>query len=291
MYLDHEHFPTLLEQRPVSRPITATLYEQGSGSVNEDVVLEADGLFGVFDGATSLDQTRFRDGRTGGRLAAEIAAETFRSSDGSLIDRAGLANSRIAEALRAAGISPEQRHRYWSTSMAVVKVDDDQLHYCQTGDSHILAIYNDNTAKLLSRDIDIDSETLQLWQQAQAPAGTSIHELLAEQIKKVRLQMNQSYGVLNGEDAAIDFLEHGSLPVNNIRHLLLFTDGLLLPQSQPGQSHDWQFMAELFLSGGLNGLHQLVRTLQRQDPQCQLYPRFKCHDDIAAISITFGSSA
>lgn len=290
MFLDHEQFPTLPGHHPPALPAISTLYEQGSGSFNEDVLIEADPLFGVFDGATSLDGKRYLDGRTGGRLAAEIAAEVFKTTSGSLFERAEQANKQIAKALRDQGIESDERHRYWSSSLAVVKIEDNQLHFCQTGDAHILLIDDEANPRLVTKEIDIDSETLSLWKNMDVPPGSSIHELLASQIRKVRLQMNRTYGVLNGEPEAMDFIHHGTVSLNNIRHILLFTDGLLLPQSQPQMRQDWRAMSELYAKGGLSAIHKRVRTLQQSDPECRLYPRFKCHDDIAAIALDLSHS-
>ena len=56
------------------------LHEQGSGELNEDVILTDGTTIGVFDGATSLSSTRFKGGKSGGLIAAEIAADCFKTN-------------------------------------------------------------------------------------------------------------------------------------------------------------------------------------------------------------------
>ena len=60
------------------------IYSQGSGKTNEDVLLIKKNLFAVFDGATSLVGYADKIGKTGGRIAAEIAKDIFSKNSGSL---------------------------------------------------------------------------------------------------------------------------------------------------------------------------------------------------------------
>ncbi len=262
-----------------------TLLEKGSSELNEDVLLEAENLFGVFDGATSLDTRRFDEGLTGGLLAAQTAARAFQQERASLSRLAEKANNSIRKALQQQQVCLEERYRLWSTSMAVVRMGVNRLEYCQTGDALIVLLYNDGSYKVVTPDVDIDRETLQMWQDCRRAPSAAIHEVLAEQIQCVRLQMNIRYGVLNGEPAALDFLRHGYEELNNVSDILLFTDGLFLPRKNPLEDSDWPSFVKLYRQGGLQAVRDHVRCLQSQDPTLKKYPRFKLHDDIAAVAI------
>jgi len=285
MYLSNEHFATLHSYPALPRYDAETLLEKGSGALNEDVLLQTDDLFGVFDGATSLDKRKFTGELTGGLLAARIAAQTFRDGRGSLEHLAAQANRRIHRTLLDEKVPLNERHRLWSTSLAVVRLAGERFEYCQTGDAVILLLLDDGSFHLVTPHIDIDRETLQLWKESPAAKTATIHDLLAEQICRVRLQMNVSYGVLNGEPEAMNFLRHGCHQLAGVSDILLFTDGLFLPRENPLESDDWQFLADLYRSGGLQAVRDHVRRLQRKDPACRKYPRFKQHDDIAAVAI------
>jgi len=286
MFLEPDTYPGSYRALLSPSLTVNTLYEQGSSDVNEDILIASGRLFGVFDGATSLDKHVFADGRTGGRLAAELAAAAFLHGDGTLSLRAELANLRIRQALGEHAVPMHERHRLWSTSLAVVRLEEDRFEYCQTGDAHILVIKDDDTFQLITPDIDIDGETLMMWKSAQYPAGTAIHTVLADQIRDVRLKMNREYGVLNGEAEAMTFLRHGFVDLEGITDILLFTDGLFLPREEISASQDWSHLIDLYQEGGLSAIHHRVRSLQKSDPHCHRFPRFKCHDDIAAITIS-----
>ena len=264
-----------------------TLLEKGSGSLCEDVLFTGDKLFGVFDGATSLVNNRLINGHTGGLLAAQIASTVFQEEKGSLYLSAQKANARIRDAFIRSGLDLQERLSLWSTSMAVVKLGEHSFEYCQTGDAQILLLYHNGEFRVLTPDLDIDRETLLRWKQRAEPENGKIHELLREEIQRVRLEMNRSYGVLNGEPEALDFLVHGEEELDGVSDILLFTDGLFVPRENPLENNDWQSLVELYKAGGLRGVQKHVRERQQSDPRLQQYPRFKVHDDIAAVSITF----
>lgn len=289
MYLATDQLSANRTQADLATCRVATLLEKGSGELNEDALLRENRLFGVFDGATSLTGERFAGGKTGGMLAAQTAAQAFANEQGSLLHRAAEANRLIRDHQFRHAITLEQRHRLWSTSLAVIRLDSGQMEYCQTGDSLILLLLKDGSCRLVTPDLDIDRDTLQMWQASPTASRGSIHELLAEQIHRVRLQMNIDYGVLNGQPEAMDFVHHGRVDLEQVTDVLLFTDGLLLPREDPMARHDWQRFTALYRKGCLTAIREQVRTLQQQDPQCRTYPRFKRHDDIAAIAIGLNS--
>lgn len=290
MYLSTEQFAPPLPYPVIPPYQVETLLEKGSGALNEDVLLQKDHLFGVFDGATSLDKRTFAGDLTGGLLAAQLAAKTFQEGCGSLKYLADKANRRIRSSLLAANVSLNERHRLWSASLAVVRLAQDRIEYCQTGDALILLISDDGGYRLVTPAIDIDRETLQLWKESCSTETTTIHDVLAKQIHRVRLQMNVNYGVLNGEPEAMNFLRHGTQELAGISDILLLTDGLFLPRENPLDNDDWQYLADLYRRGGLPAVRNHVRRLQRADPTCRKYPRFKQHDDIAAIAIQLQGS-
>ena len=290
MYLsiNEELPPTPIHE--VTRCRVDSLYEKGSSNINEDRLLVGKSLFGVFDGATSLKGKDLTDGMTGGALAAQIAQETFSGTEGSLFDTAVEANRRIGLTQVASGVNVNERDTLWSTSIAVVRILGGQLEYCSTGDALIMLFYEDNSYRFLTPDVDIDRETLILWKKLNSSTKSkkkSIYTALNKQISKVRQQMNREYGVLNGESQAVDFIGHGTCDLTGVTDILLFTDGLYLPKEDPAQTSDWITFVDLYQKQGLQGIREHVRSLQNSDPDLTLYPRFKLHDDIAAISRDF----
>ncbi|NOX34046.1 MAG: hypothetical protein GXP56_09965 [Deltaproteobacteria bacterium] len=282
---------------------TQFILENGSGDVNEDFIVLENNLFGVFDGATSLDNQTYNHGKTGGLIASATAGSVFAKNHYPLATLARSANRAIYKQMLNHGVNFSKKENLWSTSAAVVRVKENALEWVQTGDCFIILIYRDNSHKVLVEKDDHDYETLSLWKKeaknksavavGSVKTGesgtrldkTRISEVLMEQIRKTRSGMNKNYGVLNGEKEADSFLNHGHESLNRVKEVLLFTDGLSIPRETPGKSKEFKTLIDNYLRLGLNGLKNKIREMEQTDPDCSIYPRFKCHDDIAAIAI------
>ncbi len=258
---------------------------QGSSEINEDTLLLGNNIFGVFDGATSLNETRYDQSRTGGMLASSIACSVFSKNCFPLVELAKGANSAIFEEMLVQGVDLSARESYWSTSAAVVRIKEKGIEWIQTGDAFIILIYEDNSYKVLGGLADQDYETLSIWKQEAKNSSFLIHEALKEQIQKTRDGMNRSYGVLNGEREAVHFLRSGLEFLDAVKEILIFTDGLNIPVEIPERDKNFDLLVKLYLLLGLQRLKEHIRGMEKEDPHCRRYPRFKCHDDIAAISI------
>ena len=270
--------------------MTEYILERGSSSLNEDSLVMDQNIFGVFDGATSLDHRTFENGKTGGLIASDTARSVFAGNHYPLKSLAKTANTEILNQMVRHGVDVSKKQNRWSTSAAVIRVLNGKIEWVQTGDAVIILIYNNHTHKVLVEQEDLDHDTLALWKShvhknpARA-AKQGIQRLLMGQIQKTRLKMNTHYGVLNGEKAAELFLNHGFESLDNVREILLFTDGLSLPRTTPEKVKDFSRLVEDYLALGLDGLRDKIRKLEKKDPFCTEYPRFKCHDDIAAIVV------
>jgi hypothetical protein len=93
----------------------STVYEQGSGRLNEDRLLTRDARFAVFDGASAVEESPYisPDGATGGFLAADIACAAFLDSSASLLACTRAANENLAVAMRQAGVDPARKRSAW----------------------------------------------------------------------------------------------------------------------------------------------------------------------------------
>lgn len=285
MYLAPEnHFPSVTIA-PV-RPDVAVLYEKGSSSVNEDLVLTGDTTFAVFDGSTSLVPQLLGKGRTGGRMAAQISRDIFADESLALADAAGIANRRIRRQAVLNGVDYRRKEEMWSTSLAAVRLSAEFIEWCRIGDCQILIVHEDGSCRLIGQTPSHDAPTLARWKVRAKNNPGAVMQVMAAEIADVRSRMNIDYGVLNGEAEALGFLQSGRLPLAGIKTILLYSDGLMLPQQDPHAGQDIGLFHALYAEGGLARLREHVRALQLGDIDCRLYPRFKTHDDIAAVAVT-----
>lgn len=262
-----------------------TLLEQGTGRLNEDCLVVRDNLLAVFDGATSLSPALYENGLTGGWLASHIAAQTLRESKAPLPDLVRRANSAVRVAMRERGVLLHVKENLWSTSLAAVRMQDDHFEWAQLGDATVLVILQDGTHEVLAGSMEHDRETLTMWQAVAHTATRPIGQTLIDQIRRVRATMNMDYGVLSGEPEAMNFLRHGHRTLHDLSDILIFTDGLTLPRPDPSVATDFTPLVDLYLTGGLQAVRDHIRAVEAADPFCRAYPRFKTHDDIAAVAL------
>ena len=286
MYVNPREGNTFID-RAVTSPfeLHEVLLEQGSGEVNEDVLSVENDLYIVCDGATSISDAPELLATSGGQQAAAIVAEIFSENDRSLEEMVRRSNRRIHEAMGQWSIDWDDRTALWSTSFAAVRFDGDYLEWAQSGDCLIMLVYHDGAGKLLADPPGHDTATLKKWKEIGPDAEGSIHDVLASEIAAVRSAMNRDYGVLNGEQSALDFVKYGLQELSFVKDILLFSDGLWLPTESPEEPLDTAAVIELYDRGGLSGIRDKIRTLQEQDPRCCRYPRFKTFDDISAIAL------
>ena len=257
------------------------------GSSNEDSYLIKDNLFAVFDGFNSLDSFKNENGTTGGLIAATIARDIFSRNQGSLKSLAIEANRKIREKMLNSKIDTKNKNSLWGTIFAAVRIKNNSFEWAQLADCLIVIVFKDKSYKLLVEDFDHGGEVLTIWKKLAAQKKEKIRELIAEPLAKLRARTNETYGVLNGEESVEGFLKTGEERLENISNILLFTDGLIIPKEDPLGKDDWKLFVDLFIRGGLENIKNFVRNLQKDDPKCWKYPRYKQHDDITAISLTF----
>ena len=263
-----------------------TIYHKGISQVNEDAFLVASPIFGVFDGVSGLEPYKNEQGQTGASIASAIARDVFAKSTDPLVETAVIANATIGQAMRDAGVDPSKKSAQWATTASVIKVNNGTFDWLKIGDSFILTVLRDGSMRLIGRVDDGDVEIMLLWKELALKQTENIRSVLNGHMLKAR-NTAENFGDLNGGENIERFLEHGTVELQNIAHIILFTDGLRIPKEDHSKPDNLEEFTDLFLTSGLQGIQDYVRSQEAADPQCWKYPRFKQHDDIAAVAVSF----
>lgn len=266
-----------------------SVFDKGSAKLIEDSLLLHNPVFGVFDGVTSATGYTNDEGKTGGYLASSIAHDTFANGDAPLEKLVWQANDSIKKEMERFGVNTADKLQQWATTAAVVKIENESFNYIQIGDSPILIVYKDSTCRVAGTYNHHDQEILVQWNKLtnKEKEGRKVVDVFKDQLRTLRQSVNLTYGVLNGEKEMGKFLYSGGEQLKNIANIFLFTDGLILPKKDPQSPDDFDTFIKLFHEGGLRKVQEYVRGLEETDPHCITYPRYKQHDDIAAIAISF----
>lgn len=271
------------------------LTDKGSSLVNEDEFLLGTNIFGVFDGATSLKKYFDEDGNTGGNLAARIVKGEFQKNNTSLVEMAKRANLGIREKMEKNRIDTTDKLNLFSTTAAVVRINfrEGTFDWLQLGDSVIVIIYEDNSHKLLVTDYDHDEETLCLWKELNDRDDKNKFKLFEESKLKTRMGMNESggYGIFNGDERMVDYLKFGVESLDGIKNIVCITDGMFIPNPYPETNDDFDIWVDIFSEGGLDLVKEKIRKIESDDPKYVDYPRFKVHDDMTGVVLTFPLSS
>lgn len=264
------------------------LSEIGINILNEDVVLvnENTQLFGVFDGATSLNRFKTTDGKTGGYIAAHIAAETFASTDLSLKEIAFEANMAIDECYESYGVIIRSNVDRFNTTAAAIKIHGDSAELLQVADSIIIFIYEDGRVEVPLGYHDHDIDVMRKWRALADEGWVNIREILIEDIIGLRKSANTNgFGSMNGQPEMEDFIHSKTVSLDGVSTILILTDGMYLPKEDPDADENWMEYARLYGEGGLQKIYTTVRGIEDSDPHQTKYPRYKMHDDASGIAI------
>lgn len=287
---------------------------QGSSTWNEDALIlnEALHIYGVADGATSLVPYHGPQGETGGRMASQLVQRYFgqltAGDERNLMQMTCEANRLLGAEMQAAGVPLDTKEQLWTTGVAAVRVTENSVEYIQSGDCMIVALYEDDSVRVLTRDhvAHMDEGAKQLWREA-VREGVRTREELWERARhrmtgnRASMNTRDGYAVLNGRPEAEHFMEYGVINRIRLKALLLHTDGLYVPSMFNPQADSQttgkagvekpdigeESLLRQIIEKGLEAYtHWLVAEEQR-DPECVRYPRFKMSDDKTALWLDF----
>ncbi|SFB19944.1 MULTISPECIES: hypothetical protein [unclassified Bacillus (in: firmicutes)] len=288
------------------------VYRKGIGNINEDayVLLEDEGIFSAIDGATGL-------GGLSGSIAAEILREAIAGGTGQLVERVIKGNDKLREEAVSA-FNKEQsfedipKHMRSSCGLAAVKINQvservQLLDYVTAGDCILFVQYVDGRIRQVNIDhIDpLDGIAIKMltsyWIERFGEENPNalkeeevflIHKEFREKICEVlkinrnKLNTVEGYGIIDGSKEAEWFLEKGTIPLINVKKILLLSDGMKIhsPRKNP-LSNEWLHTAEIAFAHGLEYLEKMVLDMENSDPACYDYPRLKKHDDKTGILV------
>lgn len=262
--------------------------DTGAHDVNEDsfVAEKKTGIFAVFDGATSLNAFSGKDGKTGAYLASNIAKTVFKKDKKSLVDLAFDANLEIRKAMQKENINIGDKLNLWGTTVAAIKINKGSFDWIQLSDTIILIIYKNNFHRLLVDEYDHDKETLAIMKKLIENGSKNPRADIAKQLEVLRRNLNITHGLIAGE-SDIRFLCKGTESLDDVKHILIFSDGMLIPKADPYQKDDFDTIVKEYKKGGLNRWLKYIRNLEDGDPNLKKYIRYKIHDDATALALSF----
>lgn len=286
--------------------------EQGSNEHNEDqyVSKEGNGFFSVIDGATSLAKTGM-PGLIASKTVRDSLTENVSYSPLEAFQKANAALSETAVSQSDySSVSRIPKEARSSCGCIAVRFNEDKegltLDYAHVGDCMLFLKHNNGAIRKVTFDhlSRLDDEAIRRahayrrkWLDENGlPAEKAEVEQLQKEVKehisstllanRRKLNENDGYGVFDGSEEAVHFIEAGTIPLLNVSKVLLMSDGLQYPVSADSNSDGWMEAAEHSFNHGVDSLLAKVNELEQSDPLCFKYPRLKPADDKTAVLIT-----
>jgi serine/threonine protein phosphatase PrpC len=196
---------------------------------------ENEGIFAVLDGATPISKFVDKEGRNGAVLASRIVGNALKNiGNTSIKAKISEANLLLSKEMKNHNIDTTKKEELWCTCLAMVKFNENYIHFAQIGDSMIFAKTRTGEFKILSKDTVFGiSERAKQQRVKERRDGRNIPNEDYYNIKKNSLIYNRylankdnGYAVLNGDNAADNFLDVWMFQKEEYSEILLITDGL-----------------------------------------------------------------
>ncbi|MBE5106341.1 protein phosphatase 2C domain-containing protein [Bacillus thuringiensis] len=197
-------------------------------------------VYGVCDGATPLVPFCDEKGHNGACIASHLFASYFTSlrENHSLQVAVAKANEALQNKMLEYKVDMRKKEHLWCTCIAAVQIDGEKLEYAQLGDCMIVAILQDGTMQVLTKDtVKGIGGRAKKKREEERKKGLSVPEEhvfqdIREQLTYNRYLANMpnGYSVANGMKEAMDYLQHGELQVEELSGIFICSDGVFHPE-------------------------------------------------------------
>lgn len=260
----------------------------------EDMIIAeqagSEGLLAVLDGASELNGVNlnlkdpFGRPMTGGEWvvhnAAAAAARRMRHpiSHGTLMELVkALEMEAMHDVVRRTDVEPWQRP---ACAGIFVRVTRDMMHWLQFGDCRGAAELYSGSLVMLGEDRIAPYDNAVLKVMAGAGLDWQHDEIQKKLRENLEIRNISGYAVLDGNLNPM-LCTSGVFPRADVKRFVLFSNGVF---HEPHIGAHW--FAEMTLRHGPLDMGSHVQSLERDDHERKRFPRFKQHDDKAALLVT-----
>ena len=265
-------------------------------AINEDFTGATDDKGWILDGATSISGRR-KD--IHGKIETDASWFVRRFSEElklapSKIDTIELAKQILDKLLiEARFVWGEWHADPPSSSFTHVTAKNGIATFINLGDCRLLyqidygPIKSFGSSGVATLDQELLSEYCSVRNGSKKLSHSSAWNFVIPTIRKNRNRMNtpKGYWILSPTGEGLDHSEQMSVKYQNKLRILLITDGLYRLIDTYFQIGSDDFFEQAFKKNGLQTLLKKLRNVERNDPDCLLYPRVKLQDDATALSI------
>ncbi|WP_034270750.1 protein phosphatase 2C domain-containing protein [Actinospica robiniae] len=262
--------------------ILDTVSDAGGAKPTEDRIGHSHVAAWVIDGATDIYPEPFLPAVNDVHyLVDAVGAELSRIEEPSFTAEGLLRHlaDTVREDIAARGFPAERTHPTCSLGLALDRRDE--LEFARIGDVTIIAVGNGLTE--LSTDFYNQREIA-----AVAAAGSS--GLDSDHARQALLRRRREYitgahaeGVFSGDPDAVLRVHCATVGREDVRHILLCTDGFARAITDYHLFPDWPSLIEAALKESLSAIARAIRNIEHHPKHDLTDSHFKRSDDLAAV--------
>lgn len=255
----------------------------------------------VFDGGSSQKPIPELGEETGARFASHTLKEIFESLPARLdaTEKLQICNQKLGEKLRGfPSVDYKDLNSVPAATATFVEVDFARqlVNVSHVGDSFAMVEYKDGSTEVLTNDLvyEYDKRNLQLIGEIARERGITprearedprVREAIMATFQNIRNNSDgRGYGMVNGDPNMDIYIYNLALSLENVRSILLGSDGIIPPGMDEQSAYDRKKLFEILRKGGVNSLIATTREAENKDPDRWLL-RFKHSDDATGVYV------
>ena len=271
--------------------IRTAQYEQGTAKHAEDrLIIEPPRFYGVVDGVSGVYGSEgpkmFSGGLTGGQVAGNILVRAFAAGihTEAKTDRIfAQANKDLRTVCENNKIPLDQAHLFPAATFVIAEINEKHITLYQASDSlavwetkngtfdgtpNLFFPYEQNRLRIIAKLMDRHKgDRKKMWEE--------FCPILADLRRK---EANVAYCIFNGQSAFDLMIQRFVLELNNIRRLILFTDGLVPFEETRDIKTLARKLMELYAQDGVSAVLSHTREVAKAN-------QTRSHEDYAEASV------
>lgn len=269
-------------------------YVSGKGEVsNEDRIYSSENLLVVIDGATGLNGIHLTESDTDAAWLSQrlcsLLSEWLPDTGSTVPEILKRAAAQIKSELDKMGYD-RYDNSYPSAGVAIARLNKNTLECFSLGDVPVIITQKDNNLRyicdgaLSARDDKVIEEMKKIHEKTGctvAQARQQVNDILL----KNRLEMNQegAYYCFEPTGAGIDFITHEDIPIEDVSHIALMSDGFYAAVSCFKIINSRKELMRQLAYGKADSILNSLKSMAYEDNDLNRFPRFKIMDDASVI--------
>ncbi|MHA1110910.1 MAG: protein phosphatase 2C domain-containing protein [Promethearchaeota archaeon] len=278
----------------IKNPEITCLSKAGKG-INEDTCFASNFFAYVIDGATGLDNIRFKNGMSPAEWYTEeldkYLQNNLSNQEKSIIEILEIGASQIRNEYiyvlqleGIGGIDPP------SAAIAIIRMVKDVIQYYVLGDCPILVKNKDETFQIINdgRVSELDKSIITQMIKIHDERDIDVLDAVSHVKDKIAAQRQRKntkngYWILTMDGLGIPYGIVGTLKISAILKICLLTDGFSAYYDVFHLLPNYKEFLDRIEQETIENMYKTLRKQQELDPLCNKYPRFKPKDDATIV--------